>query len=186
MNQTARKFLSIVLAMIMALSLVACGGSDASSDPSSTPANNSSEIDVTSENTTSDGTNSNTSSTTTSTQTPSSDKVSSEQDDEPAVEYEKSSAGDATVIYGKQTSKYDSQADAMRKAIINSKDSGLKGTKTFYVSYRGSDFNEGTSPDQAWQTIGMVNAVKGSIPKGAVVLFERGGVYRGSLKLKRI
>lgn len=182
MTKTTKKFLSLVLAIIMVLSLAACG--EKGTDSSSTPVNNSSEsssLDAASEDATSGETNSNTSSTT-STQT--SEEVSSEEDDEPAVEYEKSSAGDATVIYGKQTSKYDSQANAMRKAIINSKDSGLKGTKTFYVSYRGDDFNEGTSPDQAWQTIGMVNMMKGSIPKGAVVLFERGGVYRGSLKLK--
>lgn len=189
MKLTAKKLLALMLVLVMTLSLAACGGkTDVSSDPSSTPVDNTSatsSLDVTSEETTSDETSSNnTSSTTTSAQTSSNDKVSSEEDDEPAVEYEKSSAGDATVIYGKQTSKYDSQANAMRKAIINSKDSGLKGTKTFYVSYRGSDFNEGTSPDQAWQTISMVNAMKGSIPKGAVVLFERGGVYRGSLKLK--
>lgn len=111
---------------------------------------------------------------------PSSEYVSSEE--EPAEEYEKPNAGNDTVLFNKQTSKYDSQANTLRQKIINAKDSGLKGAKTYYVSYKGSDYNSGTSPDSPWQTISKVNSAY--MPSNSVVLFERGGVYRGSLQLK--
>lgn len=48
----------------------------------------------------------------------------------------------------------------------------------YYISAdHGNDNNDGLSPQSAWQTISKLN--HSTIPAGSVVLFERGGIYRG-------
>lgn len=54
---------------------------------------------------------------------------------------------------------------------------------TYYVSNEGSDTNDGTSSESAWQTVGKVNGFAGFEP-GDRVLFERGGVWREMLQLR--
>ncbi len=49
----------------------------------------------------------------------------------------------------------------------------------YYVSPSGSDGNPGTSPGQAWQTIGKVNSV--SFAAGDNIYFEGGQTFSGSL-----
>ena len=49
-----------------------------------------------------------------------------------------------------------------------------------YLSYRGDDAADGLSPNTAWRTIERLNREK--ISAGMFVLFERGGLYRGSVK----
>jgi Right handed beta helix region len=46
---------------------------------------------------------------------------------------------------------------------------------TYYVSPVGSDANSGTSPDQAWRTVGRVNAAR--LNPGDGVLFEGGQTF---------
>ena len=57
------------------------------------------------------------------------------------------------------------------------------GGRIFYVSEKGNDDKVGLSPESAWKTIKRVNADAGEVAYGDTVLFERGGIYRGSTKL---
>jgi hypothetical protein len=52
---------------------------------------------------------------------------------------------------------------------------------TYYISPAGSDNNSGTSPDQAWATIGKVNDK--TFAAGDIVQFEGGAIFKGPLKL---
>ena len=52
---------------------------------------------------------------------------------------------------------------------------------TYYVSPTGNDANNGTSPAQAWRTIGRVQQVANGLQPGDQVLFERGGTFNGKL-----
>ncbi|MCC6938766.1 MAG: T9SS type A sorting domain-containing protein [Flavobacteriales bacterium] len=54
---------------------------------------------------------------------------------------------------------------------------------TYYVSNSGNDTNNGTSQATAWQTIGRVNQISGSLQPGDKVLFQRGGLFRGKLTI---
>jgi hypothetical protein len=55
-------------------------------------------------------------------------------------------------------------------------------TRTYYVdSTHGSDRAAGTSMKTAWQSLSKVNGAR--LRAGDAVLFKRGGVWRGSLKL---
>ena len=203
MKTTLKKTLALILAVAMVFCFTACKEStDTSSNGSSLVADNSiieSTDTVTSEElsdssetsqvggTSSQGDSSTNNSSTTSTQTATSSKVttsaatSSSGGQTSSGNYEKPYEGNAAILCKGQTSKYDSQAEALRLKIVNAKDSGLKGTATYYVSYKGSDYNTGTSKDSPWKTINMVNQRRGSMPSGSVILFERGGVYRGKL-----
>lgn len=77
-----------------------------------------------------------------------------------------------------QSGGYDEQAKTLRNKIRNSKSQyDIKGT-TYYISPSGDDFNSGTSPDDAWQTLDALLVNNYLIESGDAVLFERGGVYR--------
>ncbi len=101
------------------------------------------------------------------------------------VEYQEAApAGlNSAQIYGGLKGQSDAQAETMRNKIMNYPDT-LKNQsgKKYYVSQKnGSDTNDGTSPDKAWKTLSMVNSIPQS---GDIVLFERGGAYRGQLTAK--
>lgn len=67
--------------------------------------------------------------------------------------------------------------------IINSKSEYETKGRIFYVSNNGDDSNDGLSPETAWKNLNRVsgiNAMK-DIKVGDVVLFERGGEWRGKL-----
>ncbi|MCB0778735.1 MAG: right-handed parallel beta-helix repeat-containing protein [Flavobacteriales bacterium] len=53
----------------------------------------------------------------------------------------------------------------------------------YHVSSSGNDNNAGTSPAQAWRTIGRLSQVFFSLQAGDRILFERGGVYRGTVEV---
>ena len=55
--------------------------------------------------------------------------------------------------------------------------------RVFYVSQKGNDDNKGLTPDSAWQTLKNITADAEILRSGDRVLFERNGIYRGSMKL---
>jgi hypothetical protein len=56
---------------------------------------------------------------------------------------------------------------------------------TYYVSPSGNDSNNGTSQSQAWRTIGRVQQAMNGLQPGDQVLFERGGIYPGTLDISK-
>ena len=78
------------------------------------------------------------------------------------------------------STKSDAQAEKLRNSILNTNDNlKISGTK-YYISNYGDDDNDGKSPETAWKTISKIAKV--SLKEGDAVLFERGGVYRGTIK----
>jgi len=58
---------------------------------------------------------------------------------------------------------------------------------TYYVSsLNGNDGNDGRSPATAWRTIDEVNRQLSSLRAGNKVLFERKGIYYGSIRISSI
>lgn len=53
----------------------------------------------------------------------------------------------------------------------------------YYVSNRGNDANDGSTPESAWKTFKNADAEAQTLKEGDKILFERGGIYRGSLQL---
>ena len=82
---------------------------------------------------------------------------------------------------GRFSSQFDDEAEALRKEILDLKDSKPKVNKTYYVSYKGNDNNDGLTPETAWATVQWVNYL---VEPFSAVLFERGGVYRGVVNVK--
>jgi hypothetical protein len=56
------------------------------------------------------------------------------------------------------------------------------GAGAYYVSPTGNDNNTGTSPQDAWQTIGKVNRM--DFEPGDSILFKGGNIFSGSIQLK--
>ena len=103
------------------------------------------------------------------------------------TDYEKPVTTNTAILYNGQTSSYDSQAETMRQNILNTKDQVKPSTtgKTYYVSYKGNDKNDGLTPATAWRSTTRVGKDPYAFSNGDVILFERGGVYRGKMKLWR-
>ncbi len=97
--------------------------------------------------------------------------------------FEKPFTGNAATLFGGMHSPFDDTAEKLRQKILNTKDTlkAGKGHNTFYVSYRGDDSNSGFSEKAPFATLTAANRMTSS---GDVILFERGGVYRGNLSLK--
>ena len=103
----------------------------------------------------------------------------------PEIEHETGYVGEKNVAYlpyadGTYTSEYDDEADALRKEILAHPDSKVPYDNVYYVSYKGDDSNDGKSPTTPWKTYKNMILV----PENSAILFERGGVYRGELKVK--
>ncbi|MBQ7821052.1 MAG: S-layer homology domain-containing protein [Clostridia bacterium] len=78
--------------------------------------------------------------------------------------------------------EYTDKAQALIDTITDSETNvNVTGTK-YYVSNKGNDQNDGTSPETAWGTMTKVNQFEFSHGDG--VFFERGGTWRGPLKVK--
>ena len=89
------------------------------------------------------------------------------------------------VRYNEKHSQNDQQAEQMRLGIVNA-DEDIQPSatgRTYYVSSSGSNANDGLSPQTAWRTTEAVAAHSFQLNAGDVVLFERGGVYRGSTRM---
>lgn len=85
-----------------------------------------------------------------------------------------------TVIYDTQTGGYDKEAALLRKAICDSVSEYSNTGVTYYISPKGDDFNDGTSPETAWETIDALVLNSYLIQPGDAVLFERGCIYRAN------
>ena len=89
------------------------------------------------------------------------------------------------ILYNEKHSSYDTQAEAMRQSILATKDTvkAANGGKTYYVSQKGNDKNDGLTPATAWRSANRIGQAAATFRAGDVVLFERGGVYRGAFTL---
>ncbi len=98
--------------------------------------------------------------------------------DEPITE-------NTAILYNHRSSSYDEIAEARRKEILELPDTVedlVEGT-VYYVSAKGNDENDGRTKETAWRTPARVSASAEGFEEGDVILFERGGVYRGSVLL---
>jgi len=76
----------------------------------------------------------------------------------------------------------DALADKRRSEILNSPDNvSISGTK-YYVSENGDNSNDGLTPETAWRTLDKVS--EAPLESGDAVLFERGGLFRGTVVAK--
>lgn len=62
---------------------------------------------------------------------------------------------------------------------------GIANATTYYVSPTGNDANNGSSQAQAWRTIARVQQHMVQFAPGDQVLFQRGGIYSGTLSIYR-
>lgn len=77
-------------------------------------------------------------------------------------------------------------SDQMKKNILNTGNTAdyydLTDKTIFYISEKnGNDENDGKSPETAWKTISALSKIRLVKQGKLVVLFERGGIYRGSI-----
>ena len=78
----------------------------------------------------------------------------------------------------------DAVSEAIKKNVLESKDEISVTGKKYYISEKnGDDKNSGESPDKALKSIGGMSRL--SLRMGDAVLFERGGIYRGSFNAKK-
>lgn len=108
---------------------------------------------------------------------------SKEEEDLTAVDAnDKPSVENPAVLSMPMTSHYDAEANVMRQTVRNSNYS-LPDTVTgqiWYISNNGNDGKNGKTQKNAWKSITALNYYANEIKAGDAVLFERGGVYRGS------
>ncbi|MBQ7821804.1 MAG: S-layer homology domain-containing protein [Clostridia bacterium] len=80
--------------------------------------------------------------------------------------------GDVQTLNG-----YLAKAEALKNEIINSPTDIKYTGKTYYISHKGNDNNDGLTPETAWYSpLKVSNAA--FLASGDAVLFERGGTYR--------
>jgi len=76
----------------------------------------------------------------------------------------------------------DSAADELKALIVHSPSEYDSSKPTFYISNHGNDENDGKTPKTAWQTFKNINDPQKNCD-GCNVLFERGGIFRGSISI---
>lgn len=87
------------------------------------------------------------------------------------VKYEVKSVADVDVL-----------ANTLKEKILSSQSNvSIRGAK-YYVSNKGDDSADGLSPGKAWATLAKVSSA--DLKNGDAVLFERGGLWRGSFSAK--
>ena len=89
------------------------------------------------------------------------------------------------LLYNAQHSSYDEKAEQRRQEILAMPDTVKPSEtgKTYYISYKGNDQNDGLSAEKAWRSSARLGMVADTLNEGDVVLFERGGLYRGAFVL---
>ena len=102
-------------------------------------------------------------------------------EEEYRAEVKKLSEG--TNLVDADTAAIDKLGDRLRDMIVYSTND-IKDTagNTYYVSNNGDDKNDGKTPETAWATLTKVNITK--FGKDDLVLFERGGFWRGSIQVQ--
>lgn len=93
--------------------------------------------------------------------------------------YEKPITENTAVLYNPQSSSYDKLSEEKRLSVINAPDTIKPNGETRYISFKGNDDNDGKTPATAWATAKPL-----LVEDCDTVLFERGGIYRGILKIK--
>ena len=88
----------------------------------------------------------------------------------------------------KTTAEYekgiDEVAEKMKNDIVFSASEYDAARPTFYVSNSGDDKNDGLTPETAWKTLDKINDPD-SFPEYSNILFERGGLWRGMIKVPK-
>lgn len=109
------------------------------------------------------------------------DKKTTQKEKPETKEYVFVSEENSAYRLNPQTGCADEEAKLLREEIMNHTDElDTKGKKVWYISSaNGNDKNDGTSPEQAWATLNAYSKNKWNIKNGDIVLFERGGIYRG-------
>lgn len=85
------------------------------------------------------------------------------------------------------TSVVEAQAQKMREAVLNTKNTSEYYSwsgRTFYVSPDGDDKNDGLTPQTAIKTLDADAYTMYTLQPGDAVLFERGGIWRLTNKIK--
>ena len=176
-----RKLLAIFLAGLMLFGLLACGSdSTTSSTPESQTTTTATTVttggDVGGASSTTAGRNPSTTTVGTSGVTTTRQEV---------TDWEKPVTSNTAILYNEKHSSYDGEAEKMRLAIVNAKSvvtASTAANKTYYISPKGNDANDGLSPATAWRTLDKLY-LTGRFKSGDVVLLERGAVYRGHMAL---
>ncbi len=182
-----RKLTALLLAVLLLFTLAACGGNEGvdSSAPDSADTSSESSAPMSTPDSSPDATTTSSGTPTTTpgrTRTTTSDKTSTDssvRDNFVSTVNEKPYTGNAAILYSKQTSRFDQQAETKRQSILKEKDT-VKATgsgKTYYISPKGDDANAGTSKDRPWRTTKNLQN-HSTFKAGDAILFERGGVYR--------
>ncbi len=174
-----RRYMAMLLVSLLLFGLVACGG-DSQTDASTENASSVTTTDTPSKETTST---SSTSGSTTASRSRSTTTTTTVT--RPVVtDWEKPVAYNTAIVYNKKHSSYDGAAEKMRLSIVNSKSviGPSEIGKTYYVSPKGHDDNDGLSPSTAWRSISKLQ-LTGRFSIGDVVLFERDAVYRGYIPM---
>lgn len=192
MKKQMQTITAIFLACLMLLSVTACRKDITEGNSSGIPAS-SVDSSVSSNDTSSEDTSSDLTSSDSDIIVPPQDTASSTDTSEILTETktevdadDKAYVRNPAPLSSPMTSKFDSQADAMRNKVLNASDAlpaSVTG-KIWYISNDGSDRNSGNSKNDAWATIDALNFYGNKINSGDAVLFERGGVYRGTFNAK--
>ena len=103
----------------------------------------------------------------------------SDKDENVEKVYEKPITENTAILYNPQSSSYDKLSEEKRISVINAPDTVKPNGETRYISYKGNDDNDGKTPATAWATAKPL-----VVEDCNTVLFERGGIYRGLLKIK--
>ncbi len=193
-----RKLLAIIVAIFLVMAVASCGDTDTpSSSATSVPTDTTTAVGMTettanpsSSSTTPSSLPSDTTATGEMTTAKPSDKVTTTVTTTKATSVtpvgpvEKPVTYNTAILYNKQSSSYDAQAETMRQSILNLKDTvkAASGKTTYYVSPTGNDNADGKSPATAWRTPARID--KATLQSGDAVLFARGGVYRGKFTLR--
>lgn len=73
-------------------------------------------------------------------------------------------------------------AAARKQIILESETNIIPTGRMFYVSNRGNNASDGTSPSASWQTLDRVSSA--DLKPGDTVFFKRGDIFRGFLQAK--
>lgn len=96
--------------------------------------------------------------------------------------YDKPEIQNTACLMAPMSTPADNAAEKMRNIILNLPDTGFKAAATWYISENGDDSNAGNNAACPWKTLDALAANADKIQSGDAVLFERGGVYRGTVK----